>query len=948
MINTRLSNSQEGVTNVKSLAQQLSAIVSKLNTSDSLAADVPTLKAHTSCTQQEESSHGNRNKGKSVWQDEEEDIDRDALDLFSWINRVRTLLYWEELVKALQKKYGPAEFQNPNEHLCNIQLTSYVQEYRQEFAKHSSRVTNWLDHCLLGVFVNGFKEELKSDVRIHKPRTVYRAMTASQPLQTRTWDTERRNLMGQGHCFGCHDKFAPGHRCKSAKLSLMEITGEGQLEEVDEVNAVIGDNPQENDLAEISFHAILGQSVGATMKLQGEINGKEVLILVDSGSTHNFVADSIVEEHNIPVEMVSTFGVQIRNGDIIHCNKVCRNLQIQLLGFTITQDYYPFAIGGADLIFGIKWLASLIRFKLTGRIYGVAMDSEKIYAVLEWPVPKNVKKLHGFLGLTGYYRHFVKNYGIIARPLTKLTKKDAFTWHAKVEQVFQNLKRILTSVPVLRLPDFTQQLTVECDASSDGVGAILLQHCHPVAYFSKEFSFSSRIKSTYDCELLALVFALQKWKHYLLGRHFIVTTDHCSLKYLLHQREVKTKELIPYLVALNMLVFLSLVIPIPLDFSDLTEAIEADPYTKQIQDQLSSDPSIHPNFSLSANYLYYKSRLVIPDYPKLKVKILTESHDSPTGGHRGYLKTLKRVSTNFFWPCLKHDVKSFVQNCLICHQHKYETLAPAGLLQPLPIPNKIWEDISLDFIIGLPPSNPFDTILVVVDRFSKYNHFLALTHPFTAKTVVGVFYKEIVRLHGLSRSILSDRDVVFTSAFWQELFCLSRTRLRMGTSYHPQSYGQTEVVNQCLETYLVARGTRSNVRGTMFQSHEGSIHNELLETSKVHHIFHVSLLHPARGCYDIASPSFLPLSGELEFMVEPKKVLSHRWVKESGVPTLELLIQWHRRPVEEASWEDYDLLAVQFPLFCLEDKASFQGDALIPTHISRRTLEENIDKRIKS
>ncbi|KAH0682422.1 hypothetical protein KY290_020987 [Solanum tuberosum] len=139
----------------------------------------------------------------------------------------------------------------------------------------------------------------------------------------------------------------------------MKITGEDQLEEVDEVNAVIGDNPQENDLAEISFHAILGQSVGATMKLQGEINGKKVLIFVESGSTHNFVVDSIVEEHNILVEMVPTFGVQIGNGDIIRCNKVCRNLQIQLTGFTITQDYYPFAIGGADVVFGIKWLASL-------------------------------------------------------------------------------------------------------------------------------------------------------------------------------------------------------------------------------------------------------------------------------------------------------------------------------------------------------------------------------------------------------------------------------------------------------------------------------------------------------------------------------------------------------------------------------------------------------------
>jgi len=121
---------------------------------------------------------------------------------------------------------------------------------------------------------------------------------------------------------------------------------------------------------------------------------------------------------------------------------------------------------------------------------------------------------------------------------------------------------------------------------------------------------------------------------------------------------------------------------------------------------------------------------------------------------------------------------------------------------------------------------------------------------------------------------------------------------------------------------------------------------QLPETSKVHPIFHVSLLRPARGCSDIASPPPLPLSGELEFMVEPEKVLSHRWVKESGVPTLELLIQWRRCPVEEASWEDYDLLAVQFPLFCLEDKASFQGGCTdtnppLKTYFRRKYRQKN-------
>lgn len=172
---------------------------------------------------------------------------------------------------------------------------------------------------------------------------------------------------------------------------------------------------------------------------------------------------------------------------------------------------------------------------------GVGVDPGKIQAVTEWPVPRDVKELRGFLGLTGYYRRFVKDYGLIARPLTDLTKKNGFKWNFEAEAAFNKLKTALTSVPVLQMPDFHKSFTVECDASSAGVGAILLQSGHPVAFFSKGFSFSNRFKSTYDRELLALVLALQKWKHYLLGRHFFVKSDHCSLRYLLAQR-VTTNE----------------------------------------------------------------------------------------------------------------------------------------------------------------------------------------------------------------------------------------------------------------------------------------------------------------------------------------------------------------------------------------------------------------------
>ena len=167
---------------------------------------------------------------------------------------------------------------------------------------------------------------------------------------------------------------------------------------------------------------------------------------------------------------------------------------------------------------------------------GVVVDLEKVHAVLNWPLPRDAKEVRVFLGLTGYYRRFVKGYGLISKPLTDLTKKNGFLWNEEAQSAFEKLKLALTTVPVLQLPNFLEPFTVECDASSAGVGAILLQSEHPIAFFSKGFSFSNRLKSTYDRELLALVLALQKWRHYLMDSQFFVKTDHFSLKhYLLNE-----------------------------------------------------------------------------------------------------------------------------------------------------------------------------------------------------------------------------------------------------------------------------------------------------------------------------------------------------------------------------------------------------------------------------
>jgi hypothetical protein len=167
---------------------------------------------------------------------------------------------------------------------------------------------------------------------------------------------------------------------------------------------------------------------------------------------------------------------------------------------------------------------------------GVAMDPAKVQAIHEWPAPRSARAVRGFLGLAGYYRKFVHNYGVVAAPLTALLKKDGYSWTEAAAAAFAALKAAVTSAPVLAMPDFSKLFVVECDASSQGFGAVLVQEGHPIAFFSRAVAPRHRALAAYERELIGLVHAVRHWRPYLWGRRFVVKTDHYSLKYLLDQR----------------------------------------------------------------------------------------------------------------------------------------------------------------------------------------------------------------------------------------------------------------------------------------------------------------------------------------------------------------------------------------------------------------------------
>jgi transposase InsO family protein len=223
--------------------------------------------------------------------------------------------------------------------------------------------------------------------------------------------------------------------------------------------------------------------------------------------------------------------------------------------------------------------------------------------------------------------------------------------------------------------------------------------------------------------------------------------------------------------------------------SKVQHSYEVDSVAQTLLAKLRMDPAGSPPYTLRDGLIRYKGRLWIGNDAELHKRLLTAMHSSTVGGHSGIPVTYRRAKKHFAWTGMKAAIQTFVSECLVCQQAKPDRSKLPGLLQPLPVPERAWKVVSLDFVEGLPLSEGRNCILVVVDLFTKYAHFLSLRHPFTAATMAKLFISQVYRLHGMPTALVSDRDKIFTSALWRELFKLAKVELHMSTAYHPQSDG---------------------------------------------------------------------------------------------------------------------------------------------------------------
>ncbi|TYK07997.1 pol protein [Cucumis melo var. makuwa] len=590
---------------------------------------------------------------------------------------------------------------------------------------------------------------------------------------------------------------------------------------------------------------------------------------------------------------------------------------------------------------------------------GVSVDPAKIESVTTWPRPSTVSEVRSFLGLTGYYRRFVEDFSRIAIPLTQLTRKGTpFVWSPACESSFQELKQKLVSAPVLTVPDGSGSFVIYSDASKKGLDCVLMQYCRVVAYASRQLKSHEQNHPTHDLELAAVLnMRPRRWLE-------LVKDYDCEILYHPGKTNVVADALsrkVAHSAALitKQASLLGDFKRVEIAVSRIIVAELNDPYMVEKRRLVKTGQG--EDFSISSDDgLTFEERLCVPKDSAVKTELCTEAHSSPFTMHLGSAKMYQDLRCVYWWRNMKREVADFVSRCLVCQQVKAPRQRPARLLQPLSVPGWKWKSVSMDFITGLFRTlKGYTVIWVVVDRLTKSTHFVPEKSTYTASKWGQLYMTEIVRLHRVPVSIVSERDARFTSKFWKGLQLALDTRLNFSTTFHSQTDGHTERLNQILEDMLRACVLEfsATIGVAPFEALYGRccrspvcwgeigeqrlLGPELVQTtnaaikkirarstymkgvlrfekkgklSPLHDVFHVSMLRKY-----VADPTHvvdfepLQINENLSYEEQPVEILERevKRLRNRGIALVKVL--WRNHGVEEATWRREEDMKAQYP-----------------------------------
>ncbi|KAH0672578.1 hypothetical protein KY284_023665 [Solanum tuberosum] len=623
------------------------------------------------------------------------------------------------------------------------------------------------------------------------------------------------------------------------------------------------------------------------------------------------------------------------------------------------------------------WLESVAFLGHVVSKEGIRVDPTKIEAIRDWHRPTSVTEIRSFVGLD-----------------------VPFVWSEECERSFLRLKELLTTAPILTPP-------VEGEGFTGRV----------IAYASRQLKSHERNYPTHDLELATVVFALKIWRHYLYGVRCEIYTDHRSLQYIMSQRDLNSRQrrwiellkdydlsilyhpskanvvadaLSRKAVSMGSLAFLSVEErPLALDIQSLANSmvrldildsrrvlafmgVQSSLLDRIRGCQFEDDTLVALRDRVLAGdggqatldpdgVLKFAGRICVPRVGDLIQLILSEAHESRYSINPGTAKMYRDLRQHYWWSGMRRDIVDFVSRCLCCQQVKAEHLRPGGEFQRLPIPEWKWERITMDFVVGLPRSSRgVDSIWVIVDRLTKSAHFLPVHTTFSTERLARIYIREVVRLHGVPVSIISDWGSQFTSSFWRAFQEELGTRVPLSTAFHPQTDGQSERTIQVLEDMLRAcvmdfggqwdqflplaefaynnsYDSKPRPRGTdLLQEALDQvrvIQDRLRTTQSRHQSYADQRRRPLR--FSVGDRVFLrvsPMKGVMRFgrrgklspshppsvscfdaAAEPVAILARdvRRLRSRAIPVVK--VRWRHRPVEEATWETEQEMREQFP-----------------------------------